>query len=116
MKWFLALVAYPFMFLAVTVSFLLTDIGLNTAELCLLLFVGFPLFLTFGYLLGGSQMNLMLNLILYKCYKENSPVADKEGAMRVRKTVKRWLWLHKPLSAFRKVKLTEVLKTVCPLE
>ncbi|MHC4336609.1 MAG: hypothetical protein ACYSTG_01490 [Planctomycetota bacterium] len=115
-RWFLALVAYPFVLLATTVAFLLTDIGLDAAQLCLLLFVAFPLFFMFAYLLGGTQMSLMLNLMLYKCHRQNSVLVDKEAAASVRKTVKHWLWLHKPLSAFRKVKLTEVLKTVCPLE
>jgi hypothetical protein len=113
-KWFLALVAYPFVLLATTVAFLLTDIGLNGAQFCLLLFVAFPMFFMFGYLLGGIQVSIMLNLMLYKCHRQNSALTDKEAAASVRKTVKRWLWLHKLLSAFRKVKLPQVLETVCP--
>lgn len=115
-KWFLFAVAYPFVAIAKIAKFLLTDSGDSVASLCLVVFVAFPLFFILGYLIGASLMNLMLNMTLYKCYREKSVVPDKEACLKIRKMVKSWLWLHKALYALQRVTVVEILEKVCSIE
>jgi len=114
-----AVFGYVFIIGVITISYLLGfDMGpINSfSRLLILNFIVIPIFLILCYLFGNAQFNVILNSTLYKYYKENKIIESKELREKIRKVVKRWAFLHYCLSFWRKNKISDVLKRVCPYD
>lgn len=87
----------------------------SISEVFLGIFLAYPVFLGFCYIVGGSQLNIVLNSALLRHYKKGEIIEDENVRSQVKKIVRRWSLLHNALFALKNVTTAEVLERVCPI-
>jgi len=111
------LVGYVLVAIVVVLGFLAGfDVGLegSLGRLFVLVFLVFPAFFCVCYVFGLSQINLMLNIVMQRYYKQNMAISDEKARLAARRLLHRWSLLHRFLFMLRKTSVRKVEVVVCP--
>ena len=83
--------------------------------LVVLCFVGVPFLFFVLWLINAIVTQFQINWLLHRLYRRGDPLLERELAVRIRREVLWFQWLHGPLFLLRGARWRQVLDAVAPL-